>query len=254
MLMNEDIIKILSYFDLSESEAKVYLAALKVGKGTAYEITKVTNLKRPTVYVIIDSLVQKGLITTQPQKGRTLCLPVAPRRLVDMWKGRVESLEAIQPDLNVFYRQSEIQPKVQIFEGEKGVDSVYNELPPLESKGDEILLFGSIRAIENGFNYLFPRWERAFKNKKNKVKELLNAEPDLENYLNQRTILDNPNYEIRVMDNDVFGKTDNIIFQDKLAIFSLDKELFVTTIQSEEIVKTYRALFDAAWASAKIIK
>lgn len=252
--MNQEIVKILSYFNLSESEAKVYLAALKVGKGTAYEIAKETNLKRPTVYVIIDSLVQKGLITTQSEKGKTLCLPVSPRRVVEMWKGRVEALEAIQPELNIFYRQSEVQPKVQVFEGEKGVDAVYNELPPLESKGDEILLFGSVRAIEDGFSYLFPRWERAFKNKRNKIRELLNSEPDLDRYLSQRTILDNPNYEIRVMVEDVFGKTDNIIYQNKLAIFSLNKELFVTIIESEEIVKTYKALFDAAWANAKVIK
>lgn len=252
--MNDEILKILSYFNLSESEARVYLATLKVGQGTAYEIAKETNQKRPTVYVMIDSLVEKGLVTTRYENGRTLCLPVSPRQIVNMWKGRVEALEAIQPELNIYYRESKIQPKVQVFEGEKGIDAVYNELPPLESKGDEILLFGSIRAIEDGFSYLFPRWERAFKNKRNKVRELLNAEPDLNRYLNHRTILNNPNYEIRVMANDVFGKTDSIIYQNKLAIFSLNKELFVTIIESEDIVKTHKALFNAAWASAKVIK
>lgn len=251
--MNEEIVKILSYFNLTESEAKVYLASLKVGKGTAYEIAKETNLKRPTVYVLIDGLVEKGLMTTQQEPGKTLCIPVAPKRVVEMWKGRVQALEAIQPDLNVFYRQSATQPKVQVFEGEKGLDAVYNELPPLESK-DEVLLFGSVNAIYDGFGYLLPRWEKAFKNKSNAIRELVYEESGIEDYLEKRLTFNNPNYQIRMIKNQAFGKTDNIIYQNKIAIFSLDKELFVTIIESEEIVKTYKALFDAAWANAKIIK
>lgn len=252
--MTEEIIKILSYFNLSDNEARVYLACLKVGKATAYEIAKEANLKRPTVYVLVDSLVQKGLITTQTEGNKTICLPVAPRRVVDMWKGRVEALEAIQPDLNVFYRQSEYQPKVQVFEGEKGVDAVYNELPPLESKGEEVLLFGSMKAILEGFDYLIPRWERVFKNKRNPIRELVNNEPEALEYLDKRMTFDNPNYQLRVAQGQPFGKTDNILYQNKLAIFSLDKELFVTIIESEEIAKTYRALFESAWKDAKVVR
>lgn len=252
--MEQEIIKILSYFNLPESEAKVYLACLKVGRGTAYEIAKLTNLKKPTVYVHTDTLVGKGLVTTQQQSGRTYYLPVPPRQIVEMWKGRVEALEAIQPDLNVFYRQSNFQPKVQVFEGQKGVDAVYNELPPLESKGNEVLLFGSVNALRAGFEYLIPRWERAFKNKKNPMRELLYDEKGIEDYIEKRKKFDNPNYQIRMLTSYEFGKTDNIIWKNKLAIFSLDKELFVTIIESEEIVQTYRALFEAAWSSAKIVK
>lgn len=252
--MNGEIIKILSYFNLTESEAKTYLACLKVGKGTAYEVAKLTNLKKPTVYVHMESLADKGLVTTQQQSGRTHYIPVSPRQIVKTWKGRVEALEAIQPDLNVYYRQSSYQPKVQVFEGQNGVDAVYNELPPLESKGDEVLLFGSVNALRAGFDYLIPRWERAFKNKKNPMRELLYSESGIEDYIEKRRQFENQNYQMRMLEGQSFGKTDNIIWQNKIAIFSLDKELFVTIIESEEIVKTYIALFDAAWDSARVIK
>ncbi len=253
--MDQEIIKVLQYFNLSQSEAKVYLGTLKIGRGTAYEIAKVADLKRPTVYVLIESLVGKGLVTVRREGNKTLCFPISPRELVDTWKGRVETLESIQPDLNVFYRQSSYQPKVQVFEGYAGVDAVYNELPPLQSKGNEVLLFGSIATILSGFEYLMPKWERAFKNKNNPIRELIFDEPGIdEKYVRKRLAMDNPNYQIRMLPTGQFGKTDNIIWQNKIAIFSLDKELFVTIIESEEIVKTYRTLFDAAWQTAKVIR
>lgn len=46
----------------------------------------------------------------------------------------------------------------------------------------------------------------------------------------------------------------SIVWQNKIAIFSLKEELFVTIIESEEIVKTYKALFDAAWEQATVVK
>lgn len=252
--MSRELQKVLRNFDLSDGEAKTYLSALKLGRATAYEIAKQAGLKRPTVYVFLERLAEQGLVTTERAGAKTLILPTSPDRLVEIWKGRLSALEAIKPELDAFYQKNQYQPKVQVFEGERGVDAIYHELPPEDSEGEEILLFGSVKAITDGFSYLLPKWEKSFANKQNPIRELLNDESENKLYVSHRSILDNPQYQIRVMNGDVFGKTDNIIYGNKLAIFSLKEELFVTVIESEEIVKTYRALFDAAWAQARIIK
>ena len=104
--MDNDLIKILQYFNLTGAEAKVYLANLELGKATAYQVADVAQIKRPTAYVIVESLMQKGLITTLHERGRRICLPISPQQLIAMWKGRVESLEAIGPDLNRYFHKS----------------------------------------------------------------------------------------------------------------------------------------------------
>jgi sugar-specific transcriptional regulator TrmB len=252
--MSRELQKVLRNFDLSDGEAKTYLAALKLGKATAYEIAIEAGLKRPTVYVFLERLAEQGLVTKENAGAKTLILPTSPDRLIEIWRGRLSALEAIKPELDAFYQKNQYQPKVQVFEGERSVDAIYHELPPENSEGEEILLFGSMKAVQEGFAYLLPKWEKSFANKKNPIRELLNDEPENAAYLSRRSTLKNPNYQIRVMNGDVFGKTDNIIFGNKLAIFLLKEELFVTVIESEEIVKTYRALFNEAWKSAILVK
>lgn len=249
--MNDEIVKILKHFDLNEKEANIYLACLSVGKGTVYEIAKITNIKRSTAYVIIDGLVQKGLVVSSTEKNKTTYSPIPPKRLVDTWKGRVDALEAISPDLNDYYQKGKIKPGVLVFEGEKGIDAVYSELTPKDTKNEEILVFGSISAVGEKFSYRIPIWSKVVKNKRNKIKELVNNEEGVYDYIKKMKDLDNPSYQIKITKTDLFGKCDNIIYKNKIAIFSLKKELFVIVIESEEIVKTYKALFNAMWKNAQ---
>ena len=41
---------------LTENEAKVYLAALELGETTVIRLAKKAGIKRPTTYLVVDSL------------------------------------------------------------------------------------------------------------------------------------------------------------------------------------------------------
>ncbi len=248
--MNQNIPEILRYFDLTDGEIQTFLALLKLGRATAYQIAKEAQLKRPTTYVLVDNLIRKGLATTQTYGRTTIISPISPNQLLKIWQGRLSLLEQVKPDLQALYKTSQFQPRVQVYEGEAGVDAIYQQLPPADAEGDEIILFGSIGAILDGFSYLIPKWEQTFKNKNNPIRELINDDPVTQEYITKRVKFENPNYQMRVMSGAPMGKTDNIIFQNKLAIFSLEQELFVTVIESAEIAQTYRALFEEAWENS----
>jgi sugar-specific transcriptional regulator TrmB len=47
---------------LTQKEAAVYLALLQTKKGTALTVAKQANIKRPTVYLVLNSLIKKGLV------------------------------------------------------------------------------------------------------------------------------------------------------------------------------------------------
>ncbi len=245
--MNEETLKVLKYFNLSEKEAQIYIASLKVGKGTVYEIAKEANIKRPTAYVLVDSLVAKGLITSYAEKNKTICSPISPKSLLETWRGRVEALEAVSIDLNSYYQKNNFKSSVMVFTGEEGVDAVYSELTPKDTKNEEILLFGSISALGEKFNHRIQIWKKVVKNKRNKIRELINSENGSTEYAQKMKTLNNPDYHIRITKNDIFGKCDNIIYGNKIAIFSLKEALFVIVIDSEQIVKTYKALFENIW-------
>ncbi|MBI4086595.1 hypothetical protein HY416_01285 [Candidatus Kaiserbacteria bacterium] len=251
---NQEIGKILRSLNLSDSETKVYLASLSLGESTAYEIAKVSGLKRPTVYVLLEGLVEKGWITSYKGRDKTVHSAVEPKHVVELWKGRVASLEAISPDLHTQYRRApKTHPQVRVLTGESGLDTVYTQIiTSKDTKDGEILAFGSIHAIKSRFSHLFPVWERTVKNKRNHIKELINRESDVQEYIRRMKALGNPHYEIRVVGGGMFGACDNLIYQDRLAMFSVAKgEVFGTVVESQDIVLTYKTLFNAAWMKAK---
>ncbi len=251
----EQLSEILEYFALSKVEVGVYLASLQVGRGTAYEIAKKAGIKRPTGYAVASGLVSKGLMTSQEEKNKTWYAPIPPARLIEMWRGRLAVLEATVPDLNALYRTGTEKPFVQTFEGRIGVDAVYNEMIGVRgTKGDYIRLITNIAAVRRDFDYLVAPWQKAAKDKRNKVHELLNKGIGTLEYAESIRALGNPNYTLRQTKADILGQGDNYIYKNKVAIISLKKEdLFATVIESEQVAKTYKALFDMAWESAEEI-
>ncbi|MEY4744239.1 MAG: hypothetical protein RL272_184, partial [Candidatus Parcubacteria bacterium] len=67
--MREDLAKELQKIGLSENEAKVYLAGLELGPSTAQMMAAKATVSRPTTYIMIESLIKRGLMSSF-QKGK----------------------------------------------------------------------------------------------------------------------------------------------------------------------------------------
>ena len=100
------MLKQLQEFGLSENEAGVYLASLEIGKATADELSKHANVKRPTTYVQIESLMKKGLMSSVEKDKKTFFVPESPeylRRLFEKnhqeLKQQGKELDRMLPDL-----------------------------------------------------------------------------------------------------------------------------------------------------------
>ena len=73
-----DLIKNLKEIGLSENQAKVYLACLQLGQDSVLNIAKSAELKRPSVYLLLEELENKGLIS-QVKKVILKCKEVKER-------------------------------------------------------------------------------------------------------------------------------------------------------------------------------
>ena len=67
-----NIIDQLEKLGLNGRQAKVYLALLQLGTGTAIDIAKATRFKHPTVYDVLDVLKERALVTETFEGGRKL--------------------------------------------------------------------------------------------------------------------------------------------------------------------------------------
>ena len=62
--MSKVLVKILTEIGLNEKQAKVYLAVLELGGSKVTEIAALSKVHRVTVYDILKSLMEKGLVSS----------------------------------------------------------------------------------------------------------------------------------------------------------------------------------------------
>lgn len=128
-------------------EARIYLGLLSRTMTTAGALAKHTNLKRSTVYTVLDSLIEKGLVSTTQIESVRHYQAENPQRIDEFLQREIEKiqqkqqeLESIKPKLENLHKKSINQPKISIYEGEKGVRNLLAH--DLDQKPHEVYVFG----------------------------------------------------------------------------------------------------------------
>jgi sugar-specific transcriptional regulator TrmB len=223
---------------LSEKEAKIYLAALEI--------------VRPTTYLQIKSLMEKGLMSTYEEGKKTYFAPESPealRRVLQQQKESIQSkvseLDRLLPGLTQLFDTAGERPLVRFFPGKEGVAAVREEV--LTTKEKKLYIVFSPENLSRlfGEKYLDDYSERR--------KALGIHSQGIYTYKENfdRVILDNLT-ERRSFHPDVIPlSVDLFIFDDKLAVLSLEGALFGLIIQSTQITSSMKAIFNFLWSQAK---
>lgn len=245
--MLEDQLKNLG---LSEGEVKTYLASLELGSDTVIHLARRAGIKRPTCYVMIESLTRKGLISSFTKGKKRYFSPENPEKILDIilgQKSEIESkekgLENILPELISLFNLSEKKPRVRFFEGKEGIKTIQRDI--LKTKASEIFEFV---AIDPAFK-LFPptpgdhRQKITKKYKSIKViytgskGKILSSKEGL----TERRFIPEKKFPFSVEIN---------IYGNKLAIASSTGTIMGVIIESEEIANTMRSIFNLSWEAA----
>jgi len=243
--------KQLEQIGFHEKEAKVYLACLQLGQDTAYHIAQKCGLKRATVYFTLNLLVERGLVSIWKTKKATLWRAANPKKLFTQIKRKEETLAEIFPLLQSIYNFDEDRPNIQIFEGREGVRQIYAEIVEYLSKDKEIQCWGDVSHVWDLLEDITKKYLKESQSHRHKIREILNESEKNKEYVKSIQKNKNPNHKIRFLpENQLFSGNDNIVFGSKLAIFSIQNKLFATVIESQDIAKSYKILFDLAWQKA----
>lgn len=112
---------------LSEGEAKVYLATLELGEANVHRIAQKARLKRTTVYGLVDSLKEMGLIKLTRIGKRNIYYANDPGRFRDIAEERTRLSESLVPALVAIAGIGDKKPKILYFDGTEGMKNLYKE-------------------------------------------------------------------------------------------------------------------------------
>jgi len=245
--------KVLRHTGLSKKQVAVYAALLKLGEASMTELARTAGLKRSTAYVVVEELLVGGLMAEATKGKRTMYSTVHPRRLLDLARFRARQIEEALPELAALYNAPKEKPKIQVFEGVEGMRALYRELYQSLNKKEEALWFARISALREYMPEALTEYKTMLRHLAHpRIRKLNYGDEEGKKWLTEMKRVRGRNHFIRILSTEFeFGFTDNLIFGNKLVIFSLKAHVFVTVIESEEITKTYRTLFEWAWKQGR---
>ena len=238
----------LEQIDLTGKKADIYLACLEMGGATAYSIAKKVGLKRPTVYDILSQLLNEGLVYKSLKANKKYYFPADPARLLKKAKEKEENIKAILPELESLYNAPKIKPTIKYFEGKEGIKEMYNDSLKSLKKGDEILGYVGEGVLQHlpkfSDEYIAERVAKGirFRGIYKKEKGILEYMAKNQEQLRTVRLLDPRDFPVNNETN---------IYGNKIAIASYGKEMFGMIIESEEITRAQRAIFELAWRGAE---
>lgn len=246
---------LLTLLGLNAMEQKMYLHGISLPPRPVSALAKYIGTTRPNAYNVVKSLEDKGLCwNLGGEYGRKIMF-AEPEKLLVLYSNKIKELQSIEADLKVVstelkskkYAGPIVQPRVQYFEGVEGVRKLYSD--SLTTK-EKLIRTAVYQGIYERFgksyvdNYIQERYKRKIKNKILYAQSLAvfnkNYEPD-----------PTSNREVRIPPKSINFDSMIMIYDSRVAIITMDKEIFGTLIESVDYSNTMKSWFDTIWGLSR---
>lgn len=238
--------EVLKNLGLEPKEIAVYLALLEISDATVLEISKRASIKRPTAYLILQSLEKRGLISKVIKGKKTLFAPQHPRKLVTESELRLKELREAIPQLESLFRKDGDRPRIKIYEGKDELDRAYDEW--FVTKG-EIIYMGTLKLSVEVFPKTYRKIGYITLSPDFCIRELLDDSEATRKYADE---IRGAYRIVRFIPKEFLPfEVDIGVFGNNTLITSVKKEYFTVGIESGEIANAFRTIFEIMWRAAK---
>lgn len=233
----------LQQIGLEEKQAMIYVACLELGESSIKEIAKKAEIKRTTLYDIIDEMIAAGFIKTTTRGKKKRFLATEPNELQLIVKKRASLLEQVLPQLNSMNNSGKSKPKVWFYEGREGLKEAYADTLKYNS---ELLSFAS----EHIVGALGKDWTEDYLKKRAKKEIHVRAIMPNTEFLSQE-IIARDREQLRMTKTIdpkkyPFSIEINIYGRQKVALMS-SREETALIIEGAEIYNTMKLIFEFFW-------
>jgi sugar-specific transcriptional regulator TrmB len=229
---------------LTDNEIRIYLLLLEYGMMNPYEISQKLGLHRGYVYVALERMQEKEVVNVILKENKKYYQATSPENLVELLKFKLESFQKIVPDLTKLMRLKKEETRVELHKGKRVYRTLLKDMIASLKKNEEACLIGIDEDVL--ITEVEPIYLKQYLNtiKSKNIKEKIIIKTGAKK-------LENPNLQYKELDEKYIGKTAQIIYNDKIAIFILGTPYYLIIIENKEVAETYRKQFNLLWSIAK---
>ncbi len=242
------LITTLEQIGLSEKQAKVYLACLKLGPAPVREIAQETGLNRGTCYDLLKGLMAWGLVSYYHKNTHKYFVAEDPQNLQEVITGQEEKLAKarqevakIIPELKSIYDNAGDKPVVKYYEDLSGIKTILKDLlnTLCAEKRKEYFVY-SAADIRDFLYHAYPAFTRERIKNQIRVKVIAIGSGGRLCGLDER----------RWLSRQKSSPTYILIYQNKVALISVNKQKVPigVLIEDEGLYRTHILLFEKMWA------
>ncbi len=226
----------------TEKEALVYLELNRIGPMAASTLARLTNLKRTSMYDILNALLQRNVITRYVKNGTTFYYIDDVSKVLHREKERVQTAEEVIKKLKEEQVESH-RVSVYHYQGPEGYREMYEDI--LKAKPKELL--GWLH-LDEFYKHLDPKREVEWT--KERIQSKIYAR-----LLMQRTKLtedfklDDPksHRETRLIPKENMFKTTCFLYDGNITFLDPTKEVTGIRIEDKELYEMQKQLFEMNW-------
>ncbi|QQG44243.1 MAG: hypothetical protein HYW86_05285 [Candidatus Roizmanbacteria bacterium] len=246
---------IFTQLNLDEKETGAFLELVKIGASPVTKWARHAKVNRTSMYVILERLLTTGLVSTFIHRNVRHVQPIAVSKIItllDQKKKEIETTKSIfnmqLPELLTLEKTNAITPKVQFYEGQLRVETMYEEVV----KEKSFCAFFHPERVKTMMPEYYHKIPQALKKNGGTAKELLVNCKDAAEY---KKLYESDRHAIAILPKGIMFSSDTIITKDKIFLVGYGKDTIVgTEIWNRELAQTQSTLFELLWTNYSKIK
>lgn len=230
-------------FGLTDNEVRIYLLLLKQVMMNPSEISQKLGLHRSYIYDALERMQEKEVVNSILKNNKKYFQATSPKNLIELLKLRLENFQKIVSDLMIVEPKKE-EVKVELHKGKRVYRTLLKDMISSLKKNEEAYLIGideEVLVTEVEPIYL-KQYLNTIKSKDIKEKIILKEGGKK---------LRGSNLQYKEINEKYIGKTAQIIYNNKIAIFILGTPYYLIIIEDREVAETYKKQFNLLWSIAK---
>ncbi|MCX6778548.1 MAG: hypothetical protein NT157_06765 [Candidatus Micrarchaeota archaeon] len=244
-------VRILEEIGLTPGEIKTYMALLELGSSSTGPIAKKSRVSRSKLYIILDKLEKKGLVSYTNKNGVTYFQAAEPSKIKDYLQEKEDELENLKknfeemlPELEKFHEQAGKIQTASIYQGLKGLKTAHEHTYLKLKRGDSYCYIG-IPAYQPEIQLRY--WQ---KDHERRARAGITCRL-MFNQDTEQKILENRNSyrgcEARYMPTDIKTPASFLIYKNNVMISVPIENPIAIEITSQEIADAFKAYFEEFW-------
>jgi hypothetical protein len=240
------LIKDLQSIGFTKNLSAVYLSLAQLGGlAKAGEIIKKTGLHRNIVYICLDKLIEKQLITKTEERGITIYKILDPSRLMNEIREKEQLATNIIEEIEALKKHPDTQ-EIIVHEGLEGFRNYNLNTLKKINEGGTLQVLGSIG--DKWYEYMGAETYKLYLKLQTQKKIKWEMITYFDSKLDQQTVNEHPELcEVKILPQTYDNPASIYIFGDTISINIFTEPFSVIEIKNQAVADVYRNYFKLLW-------